>query len=191
MRTARADAAAMASVPQALRRVVSTLDESITEVRGLLTELRPPLLSEFGLRAALRQEVESRRALGSSAEIVLHTSGVATERWPAARPSPATEYGLFMIAREALANAMLHAQARRIDVVLTVDGAHVTIRVRDDGLGFDPGQAQAPGHLGLTGMRERAALAGARLQIDSQVGAGTTVTVVGAVGDEPNGGADA
>lgn len=165
-------------VPAALRRVIDSMDESIGDVRGLLAELRPPLLAEFGLRAALRREIESRASLAPGVVIELVPGGPTSGTWPPARLAPQVEFGLFMIAREALANALAHAQARRIEVELVTERAQAVIRVRDDGVGFDRARIQTHGHLGLTGMRERAALIGATLQIDSRIGGGTVVTVI-------------
>ncbi len=170
------DAARMADGQRsALRRVVDSLDEALTEVRGLLTDLRPPLLAEFGLRAALRQEIESRRALHPRVEIELLAPPSAAA-WPPQRLAPSAEFGLFYIAREALANALLHAQAHRITVELYIDEVRTRVVVRDDGVGFCAGCEPPHGHLGLTGMRERAALIGATLDIDAAIGHGTTVT---------------
>ena len=163
-------------VKDALQRIVISLDESISDVRGLLGELRPPLLAEFGLRAALRQEVDDRRALNSGTEIALFVEGPPAANCLANRRPPATEYGLFMIAREAVVNALVHARARRVEVRLALDGTRVAIEVRDNGVGFDVSRLHS-GHLGLTGMRERAALIGASLQIDSDIEEGTVVTV--------------
>ena len=81
-----------------------------------------------------------------------------------------------MIAREAVVNALVHARARRVEVRLALDGTRVAIEVRDNGVGFDVSRLHS-GHLGLTGMRERAALIGASLQIDSDIEEGTVVTV--------------
>ena len=79
---------------------------------------------------------------------------------------------LYRIAQEALHNIVKHAQASRVDMRLACDGAGVTLEVRDDGVGFDPGEA-FPGHLGLESMRERAARLGGTVEITSAPGRGT------------------
>ena len=85
---------------------------------------------------------------------------------------------MFRIVEEALRNVERHARARTIEVELAHDGGDTggrfTVRVCDDGLGFDP-EAPAAGHFGLVGMREQAALIGAELKLDSAPGQGTRV----------------
>lgn len=87
---------------------------------------------------------------------------------------------IYAIAREAVFNASRYADASRIEVELDYRGGAFTLRVRDDGKGFDQDVAasgQRPGHWGLVGMCERAASIGASFNIDSQPGSGTTITV--------------
>jgi signal transduction histidine kinase len=92
----------------------------------------------------------------------------------------AVEDELFRIAQEALRNAVSHAQATLVRIRVCYDVDTVTLTVSDDGVGFDPGtsHAQEHGHFGLAGMRERAAKIGARLEVRSAPGTGTTVEVV-------------
>lgn len=80
----------------------------------------------------------------------------------------------FLIVREALRNAFAHAAAHQITVTVTVDEGGMTAAVRDDGRGFRL-KGVGPKHMGLTGMRERADLIGARLNIRSRLGVGTSV----------------
>lgn len=82
-----------------------------------------------------------------------------------------------VILREALRNIDLHAGARRVRVALAKDAQSARLIVEDDGVGFDP-SAEAPGHFGVTGMRERARLAGALLGVDSAPGRGVRVTLM-------------
>jgi signal transduction histidine kinase len=84
---------------------------------------------------------------------------------------------IYRIAGEALRNAFRHAGARRIEIALRYDNAQLQVRVRDDGKGMSatsPGDSH-PGHFGLPGMRERAAIIGGRLDVWSKVGLGTEV----------------
>ena len=90
-------------------------------------------------------------------------------------PAP-TEKGLLRIAQEALANALRHSGADRVEVALDVNGGRARLRVADDGSGFDVGAARSR-HLGLTSMRERAEALGGTLEIESAAGRGTTVSV--------------
>lgn len=86
---------------------------------------------------------------------------------------------VFRAAQEALTNARKHSGAGQVSMSVAFDDREVRLIVSDDGCGFDPlpHAAQAQHGLGLAGMRERAALAGGRAEVDSRPGAGTTVTV--------------
>jgi signal transduction histidine kinase len=95
------------------------------------------------------------------------------QRWPAD-----VEYAGFMVAREALNNALRHARAHRIELFVDGDAQWLTVQVRDDGCGMpERGGVVRPGHLGMVGMRERAQAIGAVLRIESLADAGTTVTL--------------
>jgi signal transduction histidine kinase len=86
---------------------------------------------------------------------------------------------IYNVTREALMNARKHSGARSIDVQLRAEGDAISVRVRDDGSGFEPGRLRTrPGHIGLASMRERVELAGGRFEVQSARGAGTTVYAV-------------
>jgi PAS domain S-box-containing protein len=163
-----------AEVARVVAPLVQALDASIADTRGLMSDLRPPLLVEHGLAPALAHEVERQRAGGVE---LVYTNPRADSAQALPRHDSAIEYALFMIAQQALANALRHAAARRIEVGLEDRGDAIDICVRDDGVGFDHSAEPPPGHLGLVGMRERARWIGARLAIESAPGAGTTVRV--------------
>lgn len=158
------------------RKLAEWLDRLIAEanqqVRQVLVELRPPLLDEQGLVAALSDELRQRQELRPELPLQLDVPpALHARRWPAD-----VEYATFMVAREALNNALRHARAGRIEVCVDGDAGRLTVRVRDDGCGIpDRGTAVRPGHLGMVGMRERALAIGARLRIESLVDTGTTV----------------
>ena len=84
---------------------------------------------------------------------------------------------LFRIASEALANARLHANASRIEVELDGGDTHVTLRIRDDGTGFDP-SVRGDERYGLRGMEERAKLAGGSFRVASERAGGTLVETI-------------
>jgi signal transduction histidine kinase len=107
------------------------------------------------------------------------TSVCCSLEGPARRLPARVELHLLRIGLEAAANAVQHAQASRIDIVLRYQFDAVTLTVSDNGCGFDPDHAGAgqSGHFGLTGMRQRAKRIGARLLITSAAGKGTTVRV--------------
>lgn len=165
---------AAGKVSDPLDRLSVSVDAAIGEVRNVLRDLRPPLLSEQGLLAALENELlhSPAKALGVAA----HLSGepsLAGLRW-----SGDVEYAVFMIAREAIANVLRHAGARTLTVRLEGDAQHLSLSVQDDGAGMSESRrAGAPGHLGLVGMRERAAAIGARLSVTAAPGRGTQVSL--------------
>lgn len=153
-------------------RIAALVALANRQVRGVLAELRPPLLDELGLVAAIDNEIRQHHGTDDEARVVLQASEQSQgQRWPAD-----VEYAVFMIAREALLNALRHADARTIVVHLDGDGCHLRLRVSDDGRGLAPeARAGRPGHLGLVGMRERALAIGARLHLDASPGHGTIV----------------
>lgn len=164
--------AAGAETGDRLRQVSALVDASIADVRSLLVELRPPLLREQGLAAALDNELQRVQGHGADIRLQLQSGAAARQaHWP-----DDVAYAAFMIAREALANALRHARARHVVLVLDGDGGELRLRVRDDGTGIgDTDRAGRPGHLGLVGMRERAIAIGARLDIHRHAEGGTEV----------------
>jgi PAS domain S-box-containing protein len=151
-----------------LERIARSLDE---DVDRLAWELRPTALDDLGLGAALINYVQtwSDRV---SIPARLHTSGLLDERL-----APNVETTLYRIAQEALNNAAKYSRARRVEVILERRADSILLIVEDDGIGFDA-EGDAIGHgFGLVGMRERAALVGGSLEIESAPGQGTTVLV--------------
>lgn len=149
------------------------------QVRGMLDELRPPLLDELGLAAAIDHEIHQRQAGTGEARVELLAGDAARrQRWPAD-----VEYAAFMVAREALLDALRHAGARSIRVGLDGGAQYLALRVDDDGRGFAPEAGQgAAGR--LSGLRERARAIGARLRIDGAPGHGTMVALTWTPSDD-------
>jgi two-component system CheB/CheR fusion protein len=140
------------------------------EVDFLAWELRPASLDDLGLAAALANFVKEWSA-HFSIQADYHCTGMDQER-----PSPETETSLYRIAQEALNNSYKHAQASRVDVLLERRDSHVVLIVEDDGVGFHPDdEMETQNGLGLLGMRERAALIGGTLEIESSPNQGTTI----------------
>jgi signal transduction histidine kinase len=152
-----------------LSELEDTVVTSITRLRHLLFELRPPVLDREGLAPALRMYLEE--ASRDGAVTFQLSNRFETE------PPPETRTILYRIALEALSNVRKHAGARSIHVILEEFDRGYLVRIRDDGAGFvmDPLSDPLPGHLGLTAMRERAELAGGWWRAASAPGAGTTV----------------
>jgi signal transduction histidine kinase len=170
--TAEAASELVRSDPQRARAELETLQEltqaALEEMRSLIFELRPAELETDGLAAALAKHVDVlRRLYPQRIELSFDGDGRL--------PSP-VERGLLRIAQEALTNALRHADAERVELVLDARDSHARLRVVDDGRGFDVDAARAR-HLGLTSMRERAEALGGRLAIDSTPGRGTAVEV--------------
>ena len=156
--------------PEDLRvveQVAETVTSTIARLRNLLFELRPPALDREGLGAALRMYLT-----GSSPTAVWELDDRLSRE-----PPPEVRAVLYRIAQEALANVRKHARASRVAVALRDEGEGALVEVRDDGVGFDPGEAEAsrPGHLGVISMRERAELAGGWCRVESAPGRGTVV----------------
>jgi signal transduction histidine kinase len=152
-----------------LLKLRGTAKEALGEMRMLIFELRPPILVEQGLAAALRarlEAVEGRAGLKTE----FHAEGEG-------RLPPQVEEGLYRIAVEALNNALRHAQAPCISLSLCFEPKATRLEVTDDGIGFDPTAARNASGLGLRGMAERAEQLGGTLTVDSSPGTGTRVAV--------------
>jgi signal transduction histidine kinase len=149
-----------------LQRVTRYLNEVVEHIRLLARELRPMLLHDLGLQGSLRS-----LAAGLSSDSTIVRTTFPT-RIP--RLDETAELTVYRIAQEALANAIRHAHARSVTIVLTARARRLRLEVRDDGCGFDPACRRAPA-LGLLSMEERALALGGRLDVFSQPGAGTVV----------------
>jgi PAS domain S-box-containing protein len=147
-----------------------TVDRSISRLRSLLFELKPPALDRDGLAPALRMYLEVTGADGG------FKYGIDNKL--TGEPPLEIRTILYRIAQEALANVRKHAGARHVDVGLEERDGGYLVRVRDDGKGFsssDLAQGPPPGHLGFTAMRERAESARGWWRTESSPGEGTVV----------------
>jgi signal transduction histidine kinase len=146
---------------------------ALTELRAVIEGLRPPALEKDGLAAALRHYVDVLRS-AHRRDITLEVSG--GDPGGDGDLDPDEERDVLRIAQEALGNALRHAFADEITVMLDLAGDPRTLVVRDNGVGFDPSaRAVRARHLGLESMRARARRVGGKLQIMSAPGAGTIV----------------
>jgi signal transduction histidine kinase len=152
-----------------LQEMQRTAQEALAEMRLLVYELRPPILAEEGMVAALRARLKAVEARAG-----LKTSLQADET---IQLPPATEEALYLIAREALNNALKHAHARTVTVLLRRADDAVQLEIIDDGRGFDPIAARSRGGLGIVAMEERARELGAELELKSRPGEGSLVRV--------------
>lgn len=148
-----------------LSTLAEMIQQSLGEVRRISRELRPEALDELGLRGALI-------ALCSR---VAEQSGMHVERElqvPLPELQPEVELAIYRIAQEALTNAVRHSQAKQVTLSLIRQDGQLTLTVRDDGSGLADDAVEGTG---VTGMRERAMLIGAGLDVNSTPGAGVTV----------------
>jgi PAS domain S-box-containing protein len=170
------------ALPRWVQRLDAVVSTANRRVREVLMELRPPLLDDEGLRAALANELQQQQERHEGLRLELDWQADAAQRWPAD-----VEYAAFMVAREALGNALRHAQASCIRLQASGDERRLALQVIDDGVGdTELASRLRPGHLGLVGMRERALAIGARLDYESSPAQGTTVHLTwGGKDDEP------
>ena len=157
---------------QRLRGIVA---QTLEEVGRLSRGLHPSTLDDVGLAAAMTRQVQEFVQLHRIAADV-RIEGLDAEPLP-----PLLQTTVYRVLQEALTNVARHAGARSVTVRLVRDEAAMELRVRDDGIGLEPAvrAAAAAGdrrRLGLQGMRERAALLGGSVEVESQPGAGTTIT---------------
>jgi signal transduction histidine kinase len=157
---------AVTAIGELRRLVVATLQD----VRQLAVELRPKALDDFGLVAALERLTA---AFSEQTGIPVDFQAPQSDK----RLPAEVETALYRSVQESLTNVVKHARARRVSVLVTQRDGKVSAVVEDDGEGFDP-SASPDGGFGLVGMRERLALVGGRVRIESREdGSGTTIAV--------------
>ena len=158
---------AQGTVQQAMERARGTLREA----RRAIQALRPAVLESGNLVDALGEEIERFSA----------TSGVHTTFQVDASPADVSSRAaqeILRIVQESLTNVARHAQASHVVVQLDGSGDALRLTVQDDGAGFETAEGwERPGCFGLVGMRERAERIGGVLQVESELGKGTTVVL--------------
>lgn len=150
--------------------IAKLADETIHVVRRISTELRPGILDDLGLVAAVEwasQEFEARTGTRCRLELPKHEIVI----------DPQLATALFRILQETLTNIARHADATQVNVRLAQEGDSFVLNVHDNGKGISDDQLTAGSSLGILGMRERAILLGGQLSIRGAPGDGTTVTV--------------
>ena len=156
----------------------SRIDASVDDVRRVATNLRPVILDDLGVVAAIRshlEDVQRRATIRCVLSTPLTELSVPDDRATA----------LFRILQEALTNVVRHAHARRVDVSITEDRRGVRLVVHDDGRGLPPAARRNKQALGLVGMRDRAALFGGMVSVTGSRREGTTVTAQLPFAEEP------
>ena len=147
------------------------LKSMVANVRDVMAELRPPVLDDYGLLAALRQLVtEFAKRTGIAAEL----SGVDLQP----RPPSVVETVMYRISQEALNNIAKHAQAKNVEISLHAALDRVVLEIADDGIGFDANETPPDKqHWGMTTMRERAEAVGVVFRLESAPGTGTRIVL--------------
>jgi signal transduction histidine kinase len=159
-----------AEVLEHFRRVHEALQAGVELKRRVVENLRPSLLDNLGLFAALRWQVAD-------------TCGRAGLRCLEHYPpedlplSPQAAITVFRIVQEALNNILKHARARSVDIVVQSQGEWLLVRIRDDGVGLPPARLRALGSHGLAAMRHRALVLGGQWQVGPRPGGGTQIEV--------------
>jgi signal transduction histidine kinase len=159
---------------QTLGELETLAEQTIENLRRMTRALRPIYLEDLGLVTAL--EMLARETNQNNSLVVNFRKSGAEQRL-----SHEVELALYRIAQEALSNVVRHSQASHAELYISFEPMETRLEVSDTGIGFDmprsPTDFAPSGHFGLLGMRERADLIGARLEVDSSPGNGTRLTV--------------
>ena len=142
---------------------------ALAEMRALLAELRPSVLTDAELGDLLR-------LLGNVLAGRMNIPVTVTVTGKGSLPAE-VQVTLYRLCQEALNNIAKHAQASQVDIDLSHTSGQVELQIRDNGLGFDSKQPPPPGHYGLSIMRERAETVGAVLKVTSRTGQGTEIII--------------
>jgi len=158
------------TIQERLGRVQKTLDEGINLKRRVVEELRPSLLDNMGLLAALRWQME---------ESCGRAGLKCTEKFPESEPPllPNAAIALFRLVQEAMVNIVKHAKATEVEVSLMQTPTELVLTVRDNGVGIPPGDHLKPQAHGLSGMMHRVYVLGGQMSVERGVAGGTEVRV--------------
>ena len=156
-----------ARLEEYLARLGETAQQALKDLRMMVYQLRPAALKDEGLIGALQQRLN---AVEGRASVDARLAVEGTVEFPAS-----LEEGLYHIAQEALNNALKHAAATSVTVLLRADGGRVELVVMDNGRGFDPDTVSDKGGMGLVNMQQRAERLGGSLTILSTSGKGTEI----------------
>jgi PAS domain S-box-containing protein len=149
------------------------LESTMDAIENVMSELRPPMLDDHGLAAALDWHAR-KFSTRTGIAVVVHAGE------PAVQPAPQVRIALFRIAQEALNNIAKHARARHAEIALDQENDDCVMSVRDDGIGFDAGENASDKPktgLGMVTMRERSQAVGGRFEVQALPERGTRLTV--------------
>lgn len=151
--------------------VLQLVNETISSVRRISSQLRPGMLDDLGLAAAIEwhaQEFEKRTGIKTVVSIVQHELALSRQ----------ADNNLFRIFQEALTNVARHAHASEVNVLLGVENSELLLSIADNGVGFNTKEAEQKATLGLLGIRERTSALGGVCSIITASGKGTTLEIV-------------
>jgi signal transduction histidine kinase len=153
-----------------VRALIKLIDMSVSTLRRIASELRPSILDDLGLVAAIEwqaQQFQGRTGIVCVCDCVLDKVELTEEQSTA----------VFRILQEALTNVLRHAQATKVDIKTDKENGYFVVSVSDNGKGMTESKKSEQQSLGILGMRERAHLVGGEVSITSAQGRGTVVTV--------------
>lgn len=166
----RMDEATDHCVRQKIASMNEMIDDTIGNIRHISSELRPPVLDDLGLSAAIEWQA---REFETRTEITCRITSLAED----VSLDQARAIAIFRIFQEILTNVIRHARATLVEVSLREQNDALTLRVKDNGVGISETDVTDTGSLGLLGMRERALVFGGIISVEGSQGSGTTVTV--------------
>jgi signal transduction histidine kinase len=159
---------------QSLTELEHLAEQTVENLRRLTRALRPIYLEDLGLVTALEMLAHETRQNNG---LIVDFQKTGEER----RLSREAELSIYRIAQEALNNVVKHSKATQADLIIAFEASEIKLEVLDNGTGFDmpksPTDFASNGHFGLLGIRERADLIGARLEVESETGRGTRLTI--------------
>jgi signal transduction histidine kinase len=159
--------------PESRQIAVDHVDRGIRNLQGIITELRPSVLDELGVGPAIDSLARrSSQRFGVDINVDVDLGGEEAADEPSRLP-PDLEATIYRLVQEGANNAIKHGNPKRISVTVSRRDQCIEINVTDDGIGFDPDNAERS--FGLVGMQERVSLAGGTLHIESEPGKGTEV----------------
>jgi NO-binding membrane sensor protein with MHYT domain len=164
------DQANISALREKIAGMTRLIDATINTVKRISAELRPIILDDLGLVAAIEwqvQEFEARSGIICQFDSLVDNADLSREQATA----------LFRILQEALTNILRHAQATRVNITIEEEEGEFVLRIRDNGRGITEAEKTRPRSLGLIGMRERAQLIGGKIEITGVTGKGTVLTV--------------
>jgi len=164
------DHSQLVAVREKLQGLIKLTDMSVSTLRRIASELRPSVLDDLGLAAAIEwqtQQFQARAGITCDCDCSLENIELSTEQSTA----------VFRIFQEALTNVLRHARATRVDIKINEENGYLVLSVSDNGIGMKDGEISGTESLGLLGMRERAHLIGGEISITSVEGQGTVINL--------------